>query len=75
MHKKMFLFYPAPPRFDEATEVALDWSAHAQIPPGEYAARDLWAHQDLDGTVAVPGDTYSGQLAAHANWAFRLTPV
>ncbi len=62
-------------RYDVPADIELDWSSHALIPEGSYVARDLWAHQDLDGAVAVPGDVYAGRLAPHDNWAFRLTPA
>merc|ERR1711971_485499 len=66
-------------RFDKEEEITVDWAVDAKIPEGSYQLRDLWHGEDLQevkvGGLIWEGSVWKGVLAAHANWAFKLTPV
>jgi len=66
-------------RFDKEEEITVDWAVDAKIPEGRYQLRDLWHGEDLQevkvGGLIWEGSVWKGVLAAHANWAFKLTPV
>lgn len=66
-------------RFDKEEEITVDWAVDAKIPEGRYLLRDLWHGEDLQevkvGGLIWEGSVWKGVLSAHANWAFKLSPV
>ena len=52
--------------------IEFDWSQDAKVPKGDYIIRDLWTHKDVGKIDSESGSTWSGSLASHDNWTFRL---
>lgn len=66
-------------RFDTEKFVSLDWAEDAKIPHGPYTVQNLWTGamegQVISGGEEWEGAFWKGNLEAHGNWAFKLSPV